>query len=87
MDELKVVVRRALEDLALREGNLRLHSAHLPASVTGIAATGQEEIQIPVEGVDLASHVAQVKKQYLQAALRAAGGVRRQAADLLKMPY
>jgi two-component system response regulator PilR (NtrC family) len=61
--------------------------AHLPASVTGITSSGQQEIQIPPEGLDFERHVAQVEKQYLQAALHAAGGVRSQAADLLKMSY
>ncbi len=87
VEELYLTVERALEELALREENHRLRLAHLPGSVTGIAATGQEEIQIPAEGVDLESHVAQVEKQYLQAALQAGGGARRQAAALLKMSY
>ena len=61
--------------------------ANFPGSVTGIAASGQEAIQIPAEGIDFESQVSQVEKQYLQAALHAAGGVRSQAADLLKMSY
>ena len=61
--------------------------ASLPASVTGIVATRQEAIQIPPEGIDFESKVAQVEKQYLQAALDAAGGVRNHAADLLGMSY
>ena len=50
-------------------------------------SSGHEEIQIPPEGVDFEGQVSQVEKQYLQAALHAAGGVRSQAADLLKMSY
>jgi two-component system response regulator PilR (NtrC family) len=46
-----------------------------------------EAIQIPPEGIDFESQVSQVEKQYLQAALQSAGGVRRQAADLLRMSY
>jgi DNA-binding NtrC family response regulator len=87
VDELKLVVRRALEELALREENTRLRSVHLSGSGTRIAATGQEEIQIPAKGVDLESQVAKMEKQYLKAALRAAGGERRKAADLLKLSY
>jgi DNA-binding NtrC family response regulator len=87
VEELNLVVDRALEELALREENLRLRSAHPPGSVTGLALSGDETIQIPPEGVDFERQVSQVEKQYLQAALQAAGGVRRQAADLLKMSY
>jgi DNA-binding NtrC family response regulator len=87
VEDLSLTVERALEDLALHEENLRLRLAHLFESITEIAATGQEGIQIPTEGFDFESHVAQVEKQYLQAALRAAGGVRSRAADLLKMSY
>jgi len=36
---------------------------------------------------DIESELAHLEKQYLQAALHAAGGVRSQAADLLKMSY
>jgi DNA-binding NtrC family response regulator len=87
VEELNSTVEWALEELALREENLCLRLAHLPESITGIVATGQEEIQIPAEGYDFEGHVAQVERQYPQAALRAAGGVRSQAAHLLKMSY
>ena len=81
--ELENAVEHAVAVSDGRDGLVKL--ANFPESVTGIAATGQEKIQIPAEGVDFEDHVAQVEKQYLQAALRAAGGVRSQAADLLKM--
>jgi DNA-binding NtrC family response regulator len=87
VEELTLVVEKALEELAFRKENLRLRAAHLPGSVTDNAPKGNETIQIPPEGVDFESHVSQVEKQYLQAALQAAGGVRRQAANLLKMSY
>jgi len=87
VEELSGTVERALEKLALREENRRLRLAHIPGSVTGIAATGLEPIQIPPEGIDFESHLSQMEKHYLQAALQSAGGWRRQAADLLKMSY
>ena len=77
VEELYMVVERALKELALREEDLRLRLAHLPGSVTGIGPSGDDTIQIPPEGVDFESHVSRVRKQYLQAALQAAGGVRR----------
>jgi transcriptional regulator with GAF, ATPase, and Fis domain len=55
--------------------------------VTGIALRGEKVIQIPPEGLDFESQISQVEKQYLLAALRAAGGVRLHAADLLHMSY
>jgi two-component system response regulator PilR (NtrC family) len=64
-----------------------VRSANFPSSLTGISPGGQQEIQIPPEGIDFESRVSQVEKQYLQTALQSAGGIRRQAAGLLKMSY
>ena len=61
--------------------------AHLPGSITGVAASSQEGVQIPAEGIDFERQVEQVEKQYLEAALQSAGGVRSRAADILKMSY
>lgn len=83
--ELENAVEHAVAVSDGREGIVRL--AHLPESVTGIAPTGPQEVQIPTEGVDFEGRVSLVEKQYLQAALQAAGGVRRRAAELLKMSY
>ena len=83
--ELENAVEHAVAVSDGRDGLVKL--ANFPGSVTGIAASGQEEIQIPAEGIDFESRVSQMEKQYLQAALHAAGGVRSQAADLLKMSY
>jgi hypothetical protein len=87
VEELNLTVDRALEELVLGEGNIRLPLAYLPGPITGIAATGLEAIQIPPEGIDFESTVSQVEKLYLQAALQSAGGERRQAAHVLKMSY
>src|SRR5271157_516188 len=83
--ELENAVEHAVAVSDGRDGLVKL--ANFPESVTGIAASGHEAIQIPPEGIDLESHVAQLEKRYLQTALHAAGGVRSQAADLLKMSY
>jgi two-component system response regulator PilR (NtrC family) len=83
--ELENAVEHAVAVSDGRDGVVKL--AHLPGSVTGITSSSPQEIQIPPEGLDFERHVAEVEKQYLQAALQAAGGVRSQAADLLKMSY
>jgi two-component system response regulator PilR (NtrC family) len=83
--ELENAIEHAVAVSDGREALVKL--ANFPASVTGIAASSQESVQIPAEGIAFETQVAQVEKQYLQAALQAAGGVRRQAADLLKMSY
>src|SRR5208282_1284872 len=83
--ELENAVEHAVAVSDGREGHVKF--ANFPESVTGISANGQDTIQIPPEGLDLESHVAQLEKRYLQAALHSAGGVRNQAADLLKMSY
>ena len=83
--ELENAVEHAVAVSDGRDGLVKL--ANLPESVTGIAASGYEAIQFPAEGIDFESRVSQMEKEYLQAALHASGGVRSQAADLLKMSY
>jgi two-component system response regulator PilR (NtrC family) len=83
--ELENAVEHAVAVSDGRDGLIKL--ANFPGSITGIAAGGQQDVQIPVEGVDFESRISQMEKQYLQAALHAAGGVRSKAADLLKMSY
>ena len=83
--ELENAVEHAVAVSDSRDTQVKL--ANFPGSVTGIALGGQEAIQIPPEGINFENHVAEMERRYLQAALHAAGGVRRQAADLLKMSY
>jgi len=83
--ELENAVEHAVVVSDGRDGVVKL--ANLPGSVTGLAATNQDSVQIPAEGIAFETQVANLERQYLQAALQAAGGVRRHAADLLKMSY
>jgi two-component system response regulator PilR (NtrC family) len=83
--ELENAIEHAVAVSDGREGVVKL--ANFPESVTGIAASGPQEIQVPPDGLDFEGRVSEVEKQYLQAALHAAGGVRSQAAELLKMSY
>ena len=83
--ELENAVEHAVAVNDGREGLVRL--ANFPSSITGITTSITEAVQVPPEGVDFEAQISQLEKEYLQAALQAAGGVRRQAADLLKMSY
>ena len=83
--ELENAVEHAVAVSDGRDGLVKL--ANFPGSITGISAGSLEGIQIPPEGIDFEVQVAQVEKRYLQAALQAAGGVRSQAAEILKMSY
>ena len=83
--ELENAVEHAVAVSDGRDGLIKL--ANFPESVTGVTAMNPGEIQFPPEGVDFENHIARIEKQYLQAALDAAGGVRSHAADLLKMSY
>jgi two-component system response regulator PilR (NtrC family) len=83
--ELENAVEHAVAVSDGHEGLIKL--ANFPGSITGISASNQEAIQFPAEGLDFEAQVALMEKQYLQAALHAAGGVRSHAADLLKMSY
>ena len=60
------------------------------AGTSGISALslGQDDaVQIPAEGVDFERVMAETERKYLQVALDKAGGVRTQAAELLKISY
>jgi DNA-binding NtrC family response regulator len=83
--ELENAVEHAVAVSNGRDGLVKL--SNFPGSITGITAGSTEEVPIPAEGVDFEAQVSQVEKQYLQSALQAAGGVRRHAAELLKMSY
>jgi two-component system response regulator PilR (NtrC family) len=83
--ELENAVERAVAVSGDRDGLIRLDN--LPESVTGISPLGEKAVQIPKEGVDFVSQVARFERQYLTEALRAAGGVRTKAAELLHMSY
>lgn len=87
--ELENTIERAV---ALESGP-EISTAVLPDRVAGgvspfSAALGEgEAVRIPEEGVDFERAVADTEKRYLQAALEKSGGVRTQAAELLKISY
>jgi two-component system response regulator PilR (NtrC family) len=83
--ELENAIERAVAVSSDRDGLVRLE--HLPESVTGVSPLGEGAVHIPQEGIDFESRIAQIEKQYLVEALRAAGGVRTRAAELLRMSY
>jgi two-component system response regulator PilR (NtrC family) len=87
--ELENTIERAV---ALESGP-DISLAVLPDRVAGSASAlgptmgEQESVQIPVEGIDFERVIAGTEKRYLRAALEKAGGVRTQAAELLKISY
>jgi len=83
--ELENAIERAVAVSGDRDGLVRVD--HLPESVTGVSPGVEGAVHFPKEGVDFESRIAQVEKQYLVEALRAAGGVRTRAAELLRMSY
>jgi two-component system response regulator PilR (NtrC family) len=83
--ELENAIERAVAVSEGQDGLVRLEN--LPESVTGVMLTGEKVAQIPKEGIDLQSYIAQIEKQYLLEALRAAGGTRTRAAEILRMSY
>ncbi|HZT69080.1 MAG TPA: sigma-54 dependent transcriptional regulator [Terriglobia bacterium] len=60
---------------------------YLPAALQGNRRSEEKTVEIPREGVDFETQIAEVEKSYLQEALRMAGGVRSRAAELLHMSY
>jgi two-component system response regulator PilR (NtrC family) len=83
--ELENAIEHAVAVSGERDGRVSLE--HLPELLTGIALDGQTTAQIPKEGLDFETRMAQIERRYLLAALRAAQGVRTHAADLLHMSY
>ncbi len=83
--ELENAIEYAVAMSGERDGRVCLE--HLPQSVSGVTLSGEATVQIPQEGLDFESRMAQIEKQYLLAALRAADGVRTHAAELLRMSY
>jgi two-component system response regulator PilR (NtrC family) len=84
--ELENAIERAVAVSGDRDGLVRLD--HLPESVTGVSPLVVEGlVHIPKEGVDFESRIGQIEKRYLVEALRAAGGVRTHAAELLRVSY
>ena len=83
--ELENAVEHAVAVSDGRDGIVKLSS--FPASITGMSSTVSGAVMLPPEGVDFEAQVSRLEKEYLEAALEAADGVRSQAADLLKMSY
>jgi two-component system response regulator PilR (NtrC family) len=83
--ELENAIEYAVAMCGERDG--RVCQEHLPQSLTGITLGGETAVEIPQEGLDFETRMSQIEKQYLQAALRAAQGVRTHAAELLRMSY
>jgi len=69
------------------EGDTTVRADRLPETVTGASVAGDPSVRIPPEGIDFERHMAQVEKQYVAEALKASGGVRRRAAELLRLSY
>src|SRR5208283_4630279 len=59
--ELENAVEHAVAVSDGRDGLVKL--ANFPESITGVAA-GQQEIQIPADGLDFESRISQMEKQY-----------------------
>jgi len=83
--ELENAVEYAVAMCGERQSRVCLE--HLPQSVTGITRSGEAVVEIPPEGLDFETRMAQIEKQYLLAALHASDGVRTRAAELLRMSY
>ena len=87
--ELENTIERAVALESGPEISLRV----LPDRVAGtspavVAVLGQSEsVQFPDAGIDFERVIAETEKRYLQAALDRAGGVRTQAAELLRISY
>ena len=83
--ELENAVEHAVAVGGGRDGLVRLEQ--LPATIHGRGSEGEVLLEIPKEGMDFESKMAEIEKRFLVEALSLAGGVRRRAAELLHMSY
>jgi two-component system response regulator PilR (NtrC family) len=87
--ELENTMERAVALENTSEITLRV----LPDRIAGYASAatasgnGNGDFSFPAEGADFEKEIAETERRYLQAALEKSGGVRTQAADLLKISY
>jgi len=86
-------LENTLERAVALESGREISVAVLPDRVVGSSTTfsavlgQQDSFPFPAGGVDFERVIAETEKRYLQAALEKAGGVRTQAAELLKISY
>lgn len=83
--ELENAIERAVAFAG--EEDRRLRPEHLPESMSGGASAAAAAVTLPEGGLDFEARIAGMEKQYLLEALRASGGVRTRAAELLRISY
>jgi two-component system response regulator PilR (NtrC family) len=83
--ELENAIEHAVAVSGSHNGSVGLE--HLPLAANGVGSAGKTLFEVPKEGLDFESQIAEVEKLYLVEALNLAGGVRRRAAELLHMTY
>ena len=87
--ELENTMERAVALETGREISLRVLPDRIAgySGSSGLGALGGQAGGFPSDGVDFEKQIAEAERNYLQAALEKAGGVRTRAADLLKISY
>ncbi len=83
--ELENAVEHAVAVSGERDTLLLLD--HLPEAVRGYVFAGEKQVDLRKDGLNFEARMGQIEKQYLAEALNQSGGVRRRAADLLRMSY
>jgi two-component system response regulator PilR (NtrC family) len=77
--ELENVIERAVVLCAGREIGVDL----LPDHVSGLPSTAEPNVVIPADGIQFREVIIGHERRYIEAALEAAGGVQKKAAELL----
>jgi two-component system, NtrC family, response regulator PilR len=85
--ELENTIERAVALESGREISERVLPDRIAKAAAGLPPGTMDLAQLPEEGVDFESVISQTEKRYLQAALEKSGGVRTQAAEILKISY
>jgi two-component system, NtrC family, response regulator PilR len=85
--ELENTIERAVALESGREISERVLPDRIAKAAAGLPPGTMDLARLPEEGVDFESVISQTEKRYLQAALEKSGGVRTQAAEILKISY
>jgi two-component system, NtrC family, response regulator PilR len=87
--ELENTIERAVALESGREISERVLPDRIAkgAGASGLPLGTMDSAQFPEEGVDFECVISETEKRYLQAALEKSGGVRTQAAEILKISY
>jgi two-component system response regulator PilR (NtrC family) len=81
--QLENVIERAV---ALETGS-EIHAESLPAEIRSGTESREVAVELPAEGIDLESHLEELRRRFMLRAMERSGGVQTRAAEQLGMTF